>query len=68
MYGMDDAILTGGIKALEEAGYKMGEDVIAGVLYVTEISNLSKKENSSVPPCSLHCMRDSWLSRWLRSI
>lgn len=29
VYGMDDAILTGGIKALEEAGYMMGEDVIA---------------------------------------
>jgi ribose transport system substrate-binding protein len=29
VYGMDDAILTGGIKAFEEAGYKMGEDVIA---------------------------------------
>ncbi len=29
VYGMDDAILTGGIKALEEAGYKVGEDVIA---------------------------------------
>ncbi|MCH9852569.1 MAG: sugar ABC transporter substrate-binding protein [Alphaproteobacteria bacterium] len=29
VYGMDDAILTGGIKALEEAGYKMGKDVIA---------------------------------------
>ena len=29
VYGMDDAILTGGIGALEEAGYKMGEDVIA---------------------------------------
>ena len=29
VYGMDDAILTGGIKALEEAGYKMGTDVIA---------------------------------------
>jgi len=29
VYGMDDAILTGGIKALEEAGYAMGEDVIA---------------------------------------
>jgi ribose transport system substrate-binding protein len=29
VYGMDDAILTGGLKALEEAGYKMGEDVIA---------------------------------------
>ena len=29
VYGMDDAILTGGIKALEEAGFKMGEDVIA---------------------------------------
>ena len=29
VYGMDDAILTGGIKALEEAGYTMGEDVIA---------------------------------------
>ena len=29
VYGMDDAILTGGIKALEEAGYVMGEDVIA---------------------------------------
>lgn len=29
VYGMDDAILTGGINALEEAGYKMGEDVIA---------------------------------------
>ena len=26
---MDDAILTGGIKALEEAGYVMGQDVIA---------------------------------------
>ena len=26
---MDDAILTGGIKALEEAGMVMGEDVIA---------------------------------------
>ena len=29
VYGMDDAILTGGIGALEEAGYAMGEDVIA---------------------------------------
>ncbi len=29
VYGMDDAILTGGIKALEEAGYTMGQDVIA---------------------------------------
>ena len=29
VYGMDDAILTGGIGAFEEAGYKMGEDVIA---------------------------------------
>ena len=29
VYRMDDAILTGGIKALEEAGYKMGTDVIA---------------------------------------
>ncbi len=29
VYGMDDAILTGGIGALEEAGCKMGEDVIA---------------------------------------
>ena len=29
VYGMDDAILTGGIKAFEEAGYTMGEDVIA---------------------------------------
>ncbi len=29
VYGMDDAILTGGIKAFEEAGYVMGEDVIA---------------------------------------
>jgi ribose transport system substrate-binding protein len=29
VYGMDDAILTGGIKAFEEAGYQMGEDVIA---------------------------------------
>ena len=29
VYGMDDAILTGGIGALEEAGFKMGEDVIA---------------------------------------
>lgn len=29
VYGMDDAILTGGIKALEEAGYKLGKDVIA---------------------------------------
>ena len=29
VYGMDDAILTGGSKALEEAGMVMGEDVIA---------------------------------------
>ncbi|MEH6727157.1 MAG: sugar ABC transporter substrate-binding protein [Hyphomicrobiales bacterium] len=29
VYGMDDAILTGGINALEEAGYEMGVDVIA---------------------------------------
>ena len=29
VYGMDDAILTGGIKALEEAGFAMGEDVVA---------------------------------------
>ena len=29
VYGMDDAMLTGGIKALEEAGMVMGEDVIA---------------------------------------
>ena len=29
IYGMDDAILTGGLKAFEEAGYKMGQDVIA---------------------------------------
>lgn len=29
VYGMDDAILTGGIKAFEEAGFKMGDDVIA---------------------------------------
>jgi ribose transport system substrate-binding protein len=29
VYGMDDAILTGGIKALEEAGYKLGDQVIA---------------------------------------
>jgi ribose transport system substrate-binding protein len=29
VYGMDDAILTGGIKALEEAGMVMGKDVIA---------------------------------------
>lgn len=29
VYGMDDAILTGGINALEEAGFVMGEDVIA---------------------------------------
>ena len=29
VYGMDDAILTGGIKALEEAGMVMGQDVIA---------------------------------------
>ena len=29
VYGMDDAILTGGINALEEAGFKMGTDVIA---------------------------------------
>lgn len=29
VYGMDDAILTGGINALEEAGYEMGKDVIA---------------------------------------
>ncbi len=29
VYGMDDAILTGGLQAFEEAGYVMGEDVIA---------------------------------------
>lgn len=29
VYGMDDAILTGGIKAFEEAGFTMGSDVIA---------------------------------------
>ena len=29
VYGMDDAILTGGINALEEAGFKMGTDTIA---------------------------------------
>ncbi len=29
VYGMDDAILTGGLKAFEEAGFTMGEDVIA---------------------------------------
>jgi len=29
VYGMDDAILTGAIKAFEEANYKMGSDVIA---------------------------------------
>ncbi|MCE2523867.1 MAG: substrate-binding domain-containing protein [Rhodobacteraceae bacterium] len=29
VYGMDDAILTGGIGALEEAGYAMGTDVTA---------------------------------------
>lgn len=29
VYGMDDAILTGGIKALEEAGFKMGTQTIA---------------------------------------
>lgn len=29
IYGMDDAILTGGLKAFEEAGYQMGENVIA---------------------------------------
>lgn len=29
VYGMDDAILSGGIKAFEEAGYKMGDQVIA---------------------------------------
>ncbi len=29
VYGMDDAILTGAIKAFEEANYRMGEDVIA---------------------------------------
>lgn len=29
VYGMDDAILTGGIKAFEEAGYEMGDDVVA---------------------------------------
>lgn len=29
VYGMDDAILTGAIKAFEEANYEMGEDVIA---------------------------------------
>ena len=29
VYGMDDAILTGGIKALEEVGMVMGQDVIA---------------------------------------
>jgi ribose transport system substrate-binding protein len=29
VYGMDDAILTGAIKAFEEADYKMGTDVVA---------------------------------------
>jgi ribose transport system substrate-binding protein len=29
VYGMDDAILTGAIKAFEESEYKMGKDVIA---------------------------------------
>jgi len=29
VYGMDDAILTGAIKAFEEAGYVMGQDVTA---------------------------------------
>jgi ribose transport system substrate-binding protein len=29
VYGMDDAILTGAIKAFEEADYRMGKDVIA---------------------------------------
>jgi len=29
VYGMDDAILTGAIKAFEEANYEMGEEVIA---------------------------------------
>ena len=29
VYGMDDAILTGGLQAFEEADYVMGEDVIA---------------------------------------
>jgi ribose transport system substrate-binding protein len=29
VYGMDDAILTAGMRALEEAGYKMGTQVIA---------------------------------------
>lgn len=29
VYGMDDAILTGAIKAFEEAGYGMGKDVVA---------------------------------------
>lgn len=29
IYGMDDAILTGGLKAFEEAGYKMGKNVVA---------------------------------------
>ncbi|MGI9347035.1 MAG: sugar ABC transporter substrate-binding protein [Gammaproteobacteria bacterium] len=29
VYGMDDAILTGGIKAIEEAGFTMGEDIVA---------------------------------------
>jgi ribose transport system substrate-binding protein len=29
VYGMDDAILTGAIKAFEEGGYKMGKDVVA---------------------------------------
>ncbi len=29
IYGMDDAILTGALKAFEEAGYALGEDVVA---------------------------------------
>lgn len=29
VYGMDDAILTGGLQAFEEGGYVMGQDVIA---------------------------------------
>jgi ribose transport system substrate-binding protein len=29
IYGMDDAILTGALKAFEEAGYALGQDVVA---------------------------------------
>jgi ribose transport system substrate-binding protein len=40
VYGMDDAILTGGIKALEEAGLKVGAD---GIIAVGTVCNGDKQ-------------------------